>query len=167
MNHRGTETQRKHREHRNHEDTKSSQLTADHADRRRWSTGIQRVARSPPSSDDGRGPLGRVTVPKPSFCHGYPTQRPALEERRPRHCSFLRLEDLCPPSKHERGQAEPTRRRRGVREIARRRRTLASGVDVLSPGVRRSPDRRLFRRQPRYVRYVAAGSSSAYLRLSA
>ena len=78
-------------------------------------------------------------IPDPAVC--------ALEERRPRHCSFLRLEDLCPPSKHERGQAEPTRRRRGVREIARRRRTLAPGVDVLSPGGRRSPDRRLFRRQ--------------------
>ena len=90
-----------------------------------------------PTHRSGRKHLSRW--PGPAAC--------ALGERRPRHCSILRLEVMCPPSKYERGQAEPTRRKRGVRETARRRRTLASGVDVLSPGGRRSPDRRLFRRQ--------------------
>jgi len=44
--------------------------------------------------------------------------------------------------KNDKGQAEPTRRRRVGRWKVRQQRTLASGVDVLSTGSRRSPDRR-------------------------
>ena len=46
---------------------------------------LQRAARSRPSN--GREPLCRVSIPKTRFRVGYPTQRPALGERRPRHLS--------------------------------------------------------------------------------
>ena len=55
--------------------------------------------------------------------------------------------DGTTPPKQEKSEAEPTRPGRVGRWEARRRRTLASGVDVLSTGSRRSPDRRRFRHQ--------------------
>ena len=72
------------RAHRKHEDTKAahpSQLPADHADRRRWAHArLERVARSRPSSDDGRGPLGRVIGPSASIRRDDPAQQSALSK---------------------------------------------------------------------------------------
>jgi hypothetical protein len=48
---------------------------------------LLRVARFRPS--DGREPLGRDTDPNASIRRGVPTQRPALQKRRPRHFSSL------------------------------------------------------------------------------
>jgi len=93
------------------EDTKKSQSppihpveTADHADRRRWGhatflcTARSRASEyrnhhstsfneTPWPLDDGRVPLGRDTDSNVNVRHGVPTQRPALDERRPRHLS--------------------------------------------------------------------------------
>jgi hypothetical protein len=58
--------------------------------------------------------------------------------------------DGAPLFKKRRGEAEPTRPGRVGWWEARRRRTLASGVDVLPTGGRRSSDRRQFRWDDRY-----------------
>jgi len=89
---RTTEAQRGHRgkhraRHRKHEVNKSrkpptiaTEETADHADRRRWSRGrLEHVARSRPSSDNGRGPEDRATAPNASIRRRFPILRPALE----------------------------------------------------------------------------------------
>jgi hypothetical protein len=74
LNHRDTETQRAHRAHRN--------LTADHADRRRWiQASLKQVARSRPLSDNGRGPLRRTIASDASVRRDVTAQRPALEAR--------------------------------------------------------------------------------------
>jgi len=131
-----------------HRSAHPPEKTADHADRRRRSRGrLEHVARSRPSND-GRGPLGRATAPKASFRRGVPVQRPALcgAQASPLLilCCWM---DGAPLSKQEKGQAKPTRPGRVGRWEVRQRRTLASGVDVLITGWRRSPDRRQFRRQ--------------------
>ena len=72
LNHRDMETQRAHRAHRN--------LTADHADRRRWiQASLKQVARSRPLSDNGRRPEDRATTPNASIRRRFPVLRPALE----------------------------------------------------------------------------------------
>ena len=59
----------------------------DHTDKHRWNHDFWLcVARSRPSND-GRVPLGRDTDSNVNVRHGVPTQRPALDERRPRHLS--------------------------------------------------------------------------------
>ena len=104
------------------------------------------MARPRPSSNDDRGPLRRTPVPIASDRHKSPPQRPALSKSARLAPPFCRM-DGATPSNQERGQAEPTRPWRVGRWEVRRRRTLASGVGELPTGGRRSPDRRLFRRQ--------------------
>jgi len=156
---RGTKPQR-------HRDTEKSQRTSQtrrhkghpphpsqfaHRSRRsrRWPfSRLEHVARSRPSSNDGRGPLDRVIAPNASVRRGGPTQRPALSKSAALASIHpLSLNEWHLPSKQERGEAEPTRPGRAGRWEARLRRTLAFGTDGLSTGGRRSSDRRLFRRQ--------------------
>ena len=59
----------------------------DHTDKHRWNHDFWLcVARFRPSNG-GRVPLGRDTDSNVNVRHGLPTQRPALDERRPRHLS--------------------------------------------------------------------------------
>jgi len=68
-------------------------MPTDHTDKHRWDhTGLLRAARSRPL--DGREPQGRKSALKTSFRIGFPTQRLAFLERKPRHpsSSFNRWE---------------------------------------------------------------------------
>jgi len=106
-------------EPRRHKDTKKSQSppthpieTADHAERRRWDHTILFCVARPRPSDDGREPLGRESASKTSFQTGFPTQRLALEKRKPRHLSssFMRWDGYTPlPKKNGREQRQNRR----------------------------------------------------------
>ena len=102
--------------------THPTEETADNADKRRWSHArLEHVARSRPSSDDGRGPLDQAIDNE--WMNG------------------------ATSSKQGKGEAKPTRPGRVGRWEEGLRRTLAFGADILPTGRRRSSDRRLFRRQ--------------------
>jgi len=69
------------------ENSNDNRRPTDHTDKPRWAhTTLFCPARARPYIH-GRAPLGRVVVPNASACHGNPTQRPALRERRPRQSS--------------------------------------------------------------------------------
>jgi len=67
------------------------------------------VARFRPS--DGRKPLGRESDTKARFRSGFPTQRPALEKRTPRHLSspFNRWERHAPSPNNEKEEKQNRR----------------------------------------------------------
>ncbi len=110
------------------------------------------MARSLPSSDDGREPLDRTIASDASVRRDVTAQRPALSKSAGLATSPLNsMGGRGPdPSRSERGQAEPTRPGRGVRWDVWPRQALALGVDERATGGRRSSDRRLFRRQSRH-----------------
>jgi len=126
-NHRDTETQRAHRAHRN--------LTADHADRRRWI----------------RRPEDRATTPNASIRRRFPVLRPALEASAGLATPHpLIVDGLRLPFKNEegRGGTDAPEARRPVGSTATTdacvRRCRAAHRE------RRSSDRRLFRRKSRH-----------------
>jgi hypothetical protein len=88
------------------------------AQRRRGAEGVSRnssVRRGARSSKDVRAPLGRKPAPKTSFRTGFPTQRLALQKRKPRHISslFNRWERHA-PSLINKGEERQNRRALGT-----------------------------------------------------
>jgi len=142
-NHRDTETQRAHRAHRN--------LTADHADRRRWIQASLKQVASRPLSDNGRRPEDRATTPNASIRRRFPVLRPALEASAGLATPHpLIVDGLRLPFKNEegRGGTDAPEARRPVGSTATTdacvRRCRAAHRE------RRSSDRRLFRRKSRH-----------------
>jgi len=129
--------------------------------RREPSVTLDHVTRSRPSSNDGRGPLGRTTASDASVRRDVAAQRPALSKIAclatfPLYSMGGRGPD---PSRSEKGQAEPTRPGRVVRWAARLRRTLAFGAVGLPTG---GGDRQIAdasAANPRYDLFVSARSS--------
>ena len=118
----------------------------------------------PPNGD--QEPLGRDTAPIASDRRGSPAQRPALSKSAasPLLLFISRLGGAWPPSQGGRCEAEPTRSERGGRWGAWLRRTLAFGAVRLPAGGRRSPDRRLFRRQSSALSIHMSKNICVYLR---
>ena len=127
-NHRGTETQRRHRvihPRRKHEGTKTLRihkaahplLNAETQRRRESCRRFHRTARFRPSGG-GREPLGRNTGPNVNVRHGVPIQRPAFGERRPRHfsSSFTRWEGCTSPTTRKRKERQ-NRRAQGTSAV--------------------------------------------------
>ena len=138
--HRATQSHRKHegtktRSHRN--------VPTDHADNADGGS---------PKSSAWRGPRRRRTTTGDRWngsslrtrAFVAVTRSSGLRSRRAQASPLLHLcwVDGATPPIQGKGEAEPTRPGRVVRGEAGQRRTLASGVDMLSPGTRRSSDRR-------------------------